>query len=123
MKKREITSHKVNGLNDTLDLFAVGDPGPGGANHIYDVRPNRGNATGLRIEFHTGPFSETTPPAGLSNEVLLAILIDRMSGFQSGEFACDENELALNNLIAAKDILHKRTRDRLARGVEGTHEK
>lgn len=38
-----------------------------------------------------------------------------------GKYACRENALALTALEEALMWLQKRTRDRLARGVEGTH--
>jgi len=117
---REITTHKVNGCNEAFRVTAVDDPGDGGANHVYDIVPTIGNAKGLRIEFQNGPLKET-PPNGLTNEILLAIVIDRLQGFQSGKFACRENALALTKLEEAVHWLNHRTQQRLARGVEGTH--
>lgn len=119
---REITSHKVNGLNEVLQIVAVDYPGPGNASHVYDITPLVGNARGLRIEFQNGPLNEN-PPNGLSNECLLAIVEDRLIGFQSGDYACRENACALTKLQEAMMWLHKRTRDRMARGVEGTSQK
>jgi len=63
---REITAHKVNGCNEALKIEAVDEPGSGGANHVYDIIPVRGNAKGLRIEFQNGPLKEA-PPNGLTN--------------------------------------------------------
>lgn len=120
---RELTSHKVNGLNECLKVTAVDEPGPGGANHVYDVVPTVGNAKGIRIEFQKGPLSETVYPNGLSVEALLAIVEDRLVGFQSGEFKTRENACALTHIQEAMMWLHKRTRDRMARGVEGTNQK
>src|SRR5690349_16250259 len=122
--RREITSHKVNGLNDMLKVESVDDPGPGNANHIYDVLPTAGNAKGLRIEFQKGPLKETgNAPNGLSNEVLLAIVEDRLKCFQAGEFSCRENALALTHIQDAMHWLHHRTHERMQRGVEGTNVK
>lgn len=117
---RELTSHKVNGLNDKLKVTAVDEPGPGNASHVYDVEPTVGNAKGLRIEFQNGPMGADTPPNGLSNEALLAVVEDRLKGFQSGPYACRENALALTHIQDAMHWLHHRTRERMARGVEGT---
>lgn len=116
---RELTDHKVNGLNEALKIEVVDEPGHGGASHVYDVTPTTGNAKGLRIEFQNGPLGEN-PPNGLSIEALLAICCDRLRGFQSGKFANRENALALTKIEEATMWLHKRTRDRVARGVEGT---
>lgn len=121
---REITSHKVNGLNEVLRVEAVDEPGAGNACHVYDVVPTVGNAKGLRIEFQNGGLQETGGvPNGLSNESLLAIVEDRLLGFQSGQFACRENAVALTKLQEAMMWLQKRTLDRLRRGVEGTQQK
>ena len=120
---REITTHKVNGLNDHLKVVAVDEPGSGNASHVYDIIPTVGNARGVRIEFQNGPLGETVIPNGLSGEALLAIVIDRLKGFQSGPFACRENALALTKLEEAVHWLHHRTRERMQRGVEGSHNK
>lgn len=77
----------------------------------------------LTIKFQNGPISKPEDANGFSNEAFLAVLIDRMQGFQSGPFACRENAIALTHLETAMMWFQKRTRDRMARGVEGTHEK
>jgi hypothetical protein len=58
---------------------------------------------------------------GITNEVLLAILIDRMRGFQMGPFKCNANQYALDDLESALSHLQSRTRERIKRGVEGTN--
>lgn len=121
---RELTSHKVNGLNEVLVIKVLDEPGQGNACHCYRVEPTVGNATGVLIEFQNGPLQETgNVPNGLSNEVLLAIVEDRLLGFQSGQYACRENAVALTKLQESMMWLQKRTRDRIARGVEGTNQK
>ncbi len=118
---REITTHKVNGLNEVLAIEVLDDPGPGGANHAYAITPTVGNALGVRIDFQNGPLGETVYPNGLSNESLLAVVIDRLQGFQGGAFKCRENAIALTHLEDAMHWLQHRTRERMARGVEGTN--
>jgi hypothetical protein len=118
---RELISHKVNGLNEALQIEVLDEPGQGNACHRYYVTPTTGNAKGVLIEFQNGPLQETVHPNGLSNEVLLTIVEDRLAGFQSGEFACHENAMALTKLQEALMWLHKRTLGRVARGVEGTN--
>ena len=34
---REIATHKVNGLNEALNIEVVDEPGPGNANHHYVI--------------------------------------------------------------------------------------
>ena len=120
---RELTSHKVNGLNEVLRVEAIDEPVLGGASHSYRVTPTVGNATGLLVEFQNGPLKETRIPNGISIEALLAIIEDRLVGFQSGQFACRENAVALTKIQEAMMWLQKRTMDRMKRGVEGTLQK
>lgn len=120
---REITTHKVNGCNDEITLSAVDQPGHGGANHSYYARfprPRNAGPSNFIFEFQNGPVAEVGTN-GITHEVLLAVLIDRLEGFQRGPFACEENELALTDLRNAMHHLHSRTSARVARGVEGTH--
>ena len=116
---REIASHKVNGLSEVLRIDVLDEPGSGNACHKYRITPTVGDAFGVLIEFQNGPLKEN-PPNGLSNEALLSVVEDRLTGFQGGEFACRENALALTKIQEAMMWLQKRTRDRVARGVEGT---
>ena len=124
---REITTHKVNGCNSALRLTADNEPGLGGANHRYtihgmrDAEPPIGVPQSVTLEFQNGPIKEFGTN-GLTQEVLLAVLIDRLEGFQSGPFACDENAEALFHLKRAVSFLNARTEKRVERGVEGTHE-
>jgi hypothetical protein len=78
------------------------------------------NQRSLSILFQNGPIPEKGTN-GVTHEALLAILVDRMQGFQKGQYACRENAIALTHLEEALMWLQKRTRERVARGVEGTH--
>lgn len=74
------------------------------------------------LAFQNGPVKENGEGVnGITHEVLLAVVIDRLQGFQSGPYKNRENAVALTKLEEALMWLHKRTRDREARGVEGTH--
>lgn len=135
---REITTHKVNGVNDGLKLTAD-ERGHGNASHKYHVTteeyppPVGGGmssedlrkAQSMLHAVHDIRFQNGTIPEvginGLTNEVLLAIVADRLEGFQSGPFKCQENQAALDAVIVAMGALKSRTEKRLARGVEGTH--
>ena len=124
---RILTDHKLNGLNDAIDVSVLDDPGVGGASHVYRLdlvsAPNGPGITAasghLEIRFQHGPVQDAGIN-GVSGEALLTVLIDRLRGFQTGQFACRENAVALTHLETALMWLQKRTRDRLARGVEGT---
>ena len=138
---RELTSHKVNGLNDAIYIGVMDEPGPGNANHLYEVAllsdvpvPSEAASDGVTrrqvpvdgvgcvIRFQNGPIAESGFN-GISQEALLAIVEDRLLGFQSGPYACRENAIALTKIQEAIMWLLKRTRDRMARGVEGTSQK
>lgn len=138
---RDLTSHRVNGLNEALRVQVLDEPGPGGACHRYHVttietpppigggmsREDLRKAMAMQkavheIRFQNGPIAESGVN-GISNEALLAIVEDRLLGFQSGAFACRENAIALTKLQEAMMWLQKRTVDRVRRGVEGTNQK
>jgi hypothetical protein len=132
-KMRTLTDHKLNGLNDALNILVLDEPGQGGACHHYAVSlsvppddPIGISPTVARtawtIDFQEGPIKEALYN-GLSGEALLAILIDRLRGFQAGPYACRDNAVALTHLEEALMWLQKRTRERLARGVEGTNQR
>jgi hypothetical protein len=123
---RKLTDHKLNGLNEVLEITVTDQPGHGGANHSYvisvdeakaDVR--QGVMVHTLIGFQNGPIIEAGVN-GISQEALLAVVIDRLRSFQAGAYACRENALALTKCEEALMWLQKRTRDRIARGVEGT---
>ena len=125
---RIITDHKLNGLNDALEITVLDEPGQGGANHEYGISfGDPADVTGhsqrtTRISFQNGPIKEAGVN-GISGEALLAIVIDRLRSFQAGPYACRDNSVALTKLEESLMWLQKRTRDRLARGVEGTNQK
>lgn len=127
---RQIHEHKVNPANDKISITVTDEPGAGGANHKYLVTlpdwrrdPDGANGKGVwNIDFQNGPINEVGIN-GLTQEVLLAIVVDRLRAFQSGPFACRENALALTKIEEAQHWLHARTLARMARGIEGTHQK
>ena len=122
---RIITDHKLNGLNEAIEIYARDEPGQGGASSDYLIVPNVTPGCAINpvtIKFQTGPIKEAGVN-GTSQEALLAVVIDRLRSFQAGPFACRDNAVALTKLEEALMWLQKRTRDRMARGVEGTYQK
>ena len=126
---RELTSHKVNGLNEALQIEVTDEPGQGNACHEYEIR-NLSIATKegdefpmiCSVSFQNGPIKEFGVN-GISGEALLSIVEDRLLGFQSGQYACRDNAIALTHVQDAMMWLQRRTRERMQRGVEGTNEK
>lgn len=123
---RQVTSHKVNGLNEALAIHVLDEPGQGNACHTYRITVVNGTEVSrgvcCDIDFQNGPIAESGVN-GISGEALLAVVEDRLLCFQSGQFACRENAIALTKIQEAIMWLQKRTRDRMARGVEGTNVK
>lgn len=126
---RELTSHQVNGLNECIKIEVLDDPGQGNACHNYrlsvvlgkpDDPPDKQNVLTLPVFFQNGPILESGVN-GISNESLLAVVRDRLEGFQSGPFAHVENGNALADVVSAMECLKRRTSERVTRGVEGTH--
>lgn len=114
---RKITDHVANPVNDRIEINVMDDPGAGGANHFYSVVGEDGECL-ADIHFQNGPINENGIN-GVTQEVLLAIVIDRLRSFQMGPFACAENVVALTYAEYALHALKERTRDRMSRGVEG----
>ncbi len=114
---RELTSHQTNACNEQIEITVADPPGAGGASHHYVISWPDG---GVELRFQNGPIAEAGVN-GLTHEALLAVLIDRLEGFQAGAFACLENQLASGHLRAAIETLKGRTKLREQRGVEGTH--
>ena len=129
---RIIDTHKANPANDKLRLAVMDAPGAGGASHRYEITgfDSRHNPSGevtdrwsnLAILFQNGPIAEHGVN-GITQEVLLAIVIDRLECFQAGAYACHENDMARIHAVKALDWLKERTYKRMERGVEGTNEK
>lgn len=133
---RELTGHKVNPANDTLKIEVLDGPGAGGAHHCYAITgfdyasnasvPDHIQAGRLKDEdtafilFQNGPIAEAGVN-GVTHEALLAILIDRLERFQAGPYNNGYNAEALTCLQRAQIVLQLRTRERMSRGVEGTH--
>lgn len=120
---RQLTDHKVNPANDTLSIEVLDEPGSGGAHHEYAVSGfTKGDLEGeaVLVAFQNGPIAEAGVN-GLTHEVLLAIVADRLRCFQAGPFASRYNALALTKIEEAQNWLNRRTLERMSRGVEGTH--
>ena len=111
------------GTKKYTEVKVLDEKGAGNANHKYEVvlAENR-NIVVCEVNFQNGPIKESGVN-GVMNEDLIAIVIDRMRGFQSGNYACRDNAIVLTKLEEALMWLRNRTNEREARGVEGTSEK
>jgi len=129
---RLLVDHIIQKNDGNLKIEVVDKSGAGGAHHHYvisgfNLETNESDVndaldSGLNILFQNGTILENGVN-GITQEALLAVIIDRLRSFQYGEFACRENEKALTHLEEAMHWLQQRTINRLRRGVEGTHQK
>lgn len=119
------TIQKRNNLNEVHRAFGC-EIGPGGAFHHYVVfhgLDKERDETRTDIKFQKGPRSIETSVGGVLDTDLLEIVRDRLQCFQSGEYACRENAIALTNIEEALLWMNKRVEDRAERGILGTTSK
>lgn len=123
------TIQKRGKLND---VYRVGEPGPGGAYHDYDIHhaDDLPSAYGPHpevalacIEFQKGPRNAPDSRHGVLDVDLLEIVRDRLMAFQAGPYACRENAIALTHIEEALMWMNRRVEDRIERNVLGTMEK
>lgn len=122
---REIHGHEVNECNKAIIIHADDvNPENGNASHHYSMHlaPREPGAPTIafNLSFQDGPIKETGVN-GITQEVLLTILIDRLEGFQTSKYANGYNETALAHCKEALAALNARTTEREKRGVEGSH--
>jgi len=96
--------------------------------HNVDANGNPAGGTtvgkGIEIEWQNGPLmvdGVRREPSGAFVEGVIAAALGRLQYYQSGKFKCRENALAITKLEEALHWCEHRTRDREARGIEGTH--
>lgn len=117
--------HKAVGLmKDKINIIA-GEKGSGGASTEYSIHYgdeiSSADIKSCHIIFQLGNPAESVN--GITNEALLSVVLDRLEGFQSGDFKSRETALAITEIEEALLWLASRTLDRMDRGVEGRLEK
>lgn len=129
---RTLEDHKVNPANDKIKIEVTDEPGAGGANHRYVISgfhlatnvsalpEDMSSRSRVALIFQNGPIPEMGVN-GVTQEVLLSIVADRLRCFQAGKFANKYNEDALTHIELALESLLARTKERMEREVEGTH--
>lgn len=114
---------EVGDQNPDVTVQAIDEPGKYGASHLYHIdvvggAPTSGGMT-TAIHFQEGPVKEVGNN-GITGEALVAIVVDRLKGFQTSQCPCRENAIALTHLETALMWMNQRTRTRSQKGVEGT---
>jgi hypothetical protein len=119
---REIVEHCLGTLNENLLLLAKERGGVPGAPCDYYIlnrasHPIGGGFTPVFLGFQKGNPADGIN--GISQEVLLAVVLDRLRVMQAGEFSCVHNAFAVELLKEALGWLQQRERERAKRGVSG----
>ena len=128
---------RIQKFENLNDVFALDEPGPGGAHHLYEVvKLNTGRICEedgtfrtrpenmlLTVQMQEGPRKDPDAIHGVLDTDLLEIVRDRLTAFQAGPYACRENACALTHIEEALLWMNKRVEDRMTRGVLGTYEK
>lgn len=97
--------------------------------HEFDANGNPDGgfykSKGINIRWQKGPLGRgdtRLEPNGAFVENVIDAAIGRLKHYQLSKFACRENELALEHLQAAAELMANRNKAREKRQVEGTHE-
>jgi hypothetical protein len=101
----------------------MGEVGPGGAYHNYDIRRADTGERVTCIEFQRGPRKEADSRHGVIDSDLLEIVRHRLQCFQQGDFKTRENACALTHIEEALMWMNRRVEDRIERGALGTYKK
>lgn len=112
--------HDGHGLNESIFIVAD-EPDQGGASHRYELAIN--GELVAKISFQKGPRNVDGSTPGVTEAAIVAVLIDRLRGFQAGPYSCRENAIQLTKL---EEVLHwtkARADARAKRGVLGTNAK
>lgn len=116
---REILLHHSKDKQQPIRLFALDEPEPGFAPRRYGVSTTDPHISPVAIHQTLQFIGAEAVPVPLTNEALIAILIDRLECWEKGQFTCAENFTALESLRKALSCLKTRTKRRQIRGVEG----
>lgn len=117
----EIHDHKVNDFNKhNIRIIAHPQQGEQGdlRRDLYRIEtPYPGQHTTAVIEIR---FQNGSRHAGITNEALVAIVLDRLRNFQDSPYRCRQNALAITKLEESLHWLRDRATERRRRNVEGT---
>lgn len=118
---REITAHHDgHGLNESIEIEAD-EPDQSGASHFYVATID--GVVVARIQFQKGPRGVQGSTPGATEAAILAVIADRLAGFQSGPWSCRENALMLTKVQESIHWTRHRADERANRGVLGTYAK
>lgn len=103
-------------------VVANGIKGNGNAYHEYEIIIED-DVKSCIINFQNGGRNIEGSEHGVTGEDLLEICRHRLQCFQTSEYACRENAVALTHIEEALMWLNRRVEDRLERNVLGVNSK
>lgn len=126
---RTLFDHKNNKFNrECIEVKAGDERGLDNAHHKYvievygdpsgGVQPQWAKLHSVELQFQNGGLKEVGPN-GITDQALLAIVLDRLRSFNDGPYRCRENSVMITKLEEALMWGEKRANDRARRNVEG----
>ena len=125
---RELYDHKRNKFNrECVEVRTADSRANDNAHHKYTIQVWKHAQTSeessicveaVTLNFQNGGLKEVGPN-GITDQALLAIVMDRLKSFNDGQFRCRENSLAITHLELVLMYMEERANDRARRGAEG----
>ncbi len=122
---RELFDHRNNKFNREHVIVKTADlRSSDNAHHKYVIEVTRDApkpdwiAERCELNFQNGGLKEVGPN-GITDQALIAIVLDRVRSFNDGPFRCRENSMMITKLEEALMWGEKRGNDRARRNVEG----
>ena len=118
---RKLYDHKNNKFNrECVEVVTTDLRASDNAHHKYAIAVFDGD---MQVEqcvlnFQNGGLKEVGAN-GITDQSLLAIVLDRLRSFNGGQFGCRENSIAITKIEEALLWMEKRSNDRARRNVEG----
>lgn len=126
-ENRPLYDHKNNKFNrECVEVFTTDHASADAAHHAYRIevydryngRADNGMVACCDIQFQNGGLKEVGPN-GITDQALLAVVLDRLRSFNDGPYRCRENSVMITKIEEALMWGEKRGNDRARRNVEG----
>ena len=122
---RELFDHKVNRFNrECIDVLTADKRASDNAHHAYiisarafEMPKDAEPVVSVYLQFQNGGLN--VGANGITDQALIAVILDRLRSFNDGQFRCRENSIIITKLEEALLWMEKRGNDRARRGVEG----